>query len=138
MSDSNFLIALAMMEQNNKRAMPIAGKSLSAELSMSTIELNSSGSNQLFDQASNLAFELLLRIWKRTDDGPLRRASGQDSLLLVEIPMNALPEELPSLKSQWIRFGDDAIFTSALRDKIVRGWTIDVEKHKPISFAVWH
>ncbi len=138
MSDSNFLIALAMMEQNNKRAMPIAGKSLSAELSMSTIELNSSDSNQLFDQASNLAFELLLRIWKRTDDGPLRRASGQDSLLLVEIPMNALPEELPSLKSQWIRFGDDAIFTSALRDKIVRGWTIDVEKHKPISFAVWH
>lgn len=127
-----------MMEQNNKRAMPIAGKSLSAELSMSTIELNSSDSNQLFDQASNLAFELLLRIWKRTDDGPLRRASGQDSLLLVEIPMNALPEELPSLKSQWIRFGDDAIFTSALRDKIVRGWTIDVEKHKPISFAVWH
>ncbi len=138
MSDSNFLIALAMMEQNNKRAMPIAGKSLSAELSMSTIELNSSDSNQLFDQASNLAFELLLRIWKRTDDGPLRRASGQDSLLLVEIPMNALPEEIPSLKSQWIRFGDDAIFTSALRDKIVRGWTIDVEKHKPISFAVWH
>jgi hypothetical protein len=138
MSDSNFLIALAMMEQNNKRAMPIAGKSLSAELSMSTIELNSPDSNQLFDQASNLAFELLLRIWKRTDDGPLRRASGQDSLLLVEIPMNALPEELPSLKSQWIRFGDDAIFTSALRDKIVRGWTIDVEKHKPISFAVWH
>ena len=138
MSDSNFLIALAMMEQNNKRAMPIAGKSLSAELSMSTIELNSSDSNQLFDQASNLAFELLLRIWKRTDDGSLRRASGQDSLLLVEIPMNALPEELPSLKSQWIRFGDDAIFTSALRDKIVRGWTIDVEKHKPISFAVWH
>ena len=138
MSDSNFLIALAMMEQNNKRAMPIAGKSLSAELSMSTIELNSSDSNQLFDQASNLAFELLLRIWKRTDDGPLRRASGQDSLLLVEIPMNALPEELPSLKSQWIRFGDDAIFTSALRDMIVRGWTIDVEKHKPISFAVWH
>ncbi len=138
MSDSNFLIALAMMEQNNKRAMPIAGKSLSAELSMSTIELNSSDSNQLFDQASNLAFELLLRIWKRTDDGLLRRASGQDSLLLVEIPMNALPEELPSLKSQWIRFGDDAIFTSALRDKIVRGWTIDVEKHKPISFAVWH
>ena len=138
MSDSNFLIALAMMEQNNKRAMPIAGKSLSAELSMSTIELNSSDSNQLFDQASNLAFQLLLRIWKRTDDGPLRRASGQDSLLLVEIPMNALPEELPSLKSQWIRFGDDAIFTSALRDKIVRGWTIDVEKHKPISFAVWH
>ncbi len=138
MSDSNFLIALAMMEQNNKRAMPIAGKSLSAELSMSTIELNSSDSNQLFDQASNLAFELLLRIWKRTDDGPLRRASGQDSLLLVEIPMNALPEELPSLKSQWIRFGDDAIFTSSLRDKIVRGWTIDVEKHKPISFAVWH
>ena len=127
-----------MMEQNNKRAMPIAGKSLSAELSMSTIELNSPDSNQLFDQASNLAFELLLRIWKRTDDGPLRRASGQDSLLLVEIPMNALPEELPSLKSQWIRFGDDAIFTSALRDKIVRGWTIDVEKHKPISFAVWH
>jgi len=138
MSDSNFLIALAMMEQNNKRAMPIAGKSLSAELSMSTIELNSSDPNQLFYQASNLAFELLLRIWKRTDDGPLRRSSGQDSLLLVEIPMNALPEELPSLKSQWIRFGDDAIFTNALRDKIVRGWTIDVEKHKPISFAVWH
>lgn len=40
---------------------------------------------QPVEVAHALALELLLRVWQRSDDGPLRRACGLESLLLVEL-----------------------------------------------------
>ncbi len=40
-----------------------------------------------------------LRVWQRSDQGVLQRAAGVDSLLLVELPMERLPEDVPRLKA---------------------------------------
>ena len=37
--------------------------------------------------AQGLALELLLRVWQRSDDGVLKRACGEESLLLQELAM---------------------------------------------------
>lgn len=137
MADSPYLIALALMEQQGKRALPLAGKSQSSTPKGD----HKSGNAECIDfpeeDAKSLALELLLRIWQRTDNGPLSRAFGPESLLLVEIPMECLPEDLPALKAAWIESGDSSTFINGLRKIAVRGWTLAIAKYKPVSFDSW-
>ena len=95
MADAPYLVALALVEQEGRRALPLTGRSLPAEAvaaEPTTI-------------AHALALELLLRLWQRSDEGALQRACGVESLLLVELPMEALPEALPTLKAAWLNSG---------------------------------
>ena len=81
MADAPYLVALALVEQEGSRALPLTGRSLPAEAvaaEPTTI-------------AHALALELLLRLWQRSDEGPLQRACGVESLLLVELPMVFMP-----------------------------------------------
>jgi len=54
------------------------------------------------------ALELLVRVWQRSDQGALSRAAGDQSLLVVAVPIEALQEDLPALKAQWHRPMADA------------------------------
>ena len=75
----------------------------------------------------DLVLELLLRVWQRSDQGVLQRAAGADSLLLVELPMERLPEDVPRLKADWLNTGDTAKFKAGLQAFSPRAWTVSIE-----------
>ena len=124
MADSPYLIALALFDQDGRRAMPLAGKSQVA------VAAEGDAPEQL---GKELALDLLLRVWQRSDDGPLQRAAAVDSLLLVELPMERLPEDVPRLKADWLNTGDTAAFKAGLQAFSPRAWTVSIEKFKPVA-----
>ena len=97
MADAPYLVALALVEKGGERALPLAGKSQSAA-AVAALDPGEDG--------RTLALELLLRLWQGSDALPLRRAAGDPSLLLVEMPLEVMSEQLPILKARWIATGD--------------------------------
>ena len=67
---------------------------------------------------------VLLRV-AASDQGVLQRAAGADSLLLVELPMERLPEDVPRLKADWTNTGDDQV--KAGLQAFPRAWTASIE-----------
>lgn len=128
MAAAPYLVALALIEQEGRRALPLAGRSLSAE---------AAAAEEPTQAAHSLALELLLRLWQRSDEGPLRRACGVESLLLVEVPIESLPEALPVLKAAWLNTGDTAAFQTGLRALCSRAWTLSVAKFEPVTLTTW-
>ena len=123
MADTPYLIAMALFDQQGRRALPLAGRSQAEVAPIGEAP-------QLLGHA--LALDLLLRVWQRSDEGSLQRAAGLYSLLLVELPMERLPEDLPAIKAAWLKTGDTKAFKVALQAMSSRGWTIAVEKFKPV------
>ena len=128
MADSPYLLAIALFEQNGKRAMPLGGRSQPKDV----IQDEQGVPVQL---ASELAFELLLRVWQRSDQGPLQREAGPESLLMAELGMEHLPEDLPLLKAAWLTTGDSAAFRQGLLAITSRCWSVSVAKFAPIAFT---
>ena len=123
MADTPYLIAMALFDQQGRRALPLAGRSQAEVAPEGEVP-------QVLGHA--LALELLLRVWQRSDEGSLQRAAGLYSLLLVELPMERLPEDLPAIKAAWLKTGDTEAFKVALQAMSSRGWTMAVEKFKPV------
>jgi|TARA_B100001094_G_scaffold7041_1_gene6295 hypothetical protein len=123
MADTPYLIAMALFDQQGRRALPLAGRSQAEVAPIGEAP-------QLLGHA--LALDLLLRVWQRSDEGSLQRAAGLYSLLLVELPMERLPEDLPAIKAAWLKTGDTEAFKVALQAMSSRGWTMAVEKFKPV------
>lgn len=128
MADRPYLVALALVEQNGKRSMPLTGKTRSPE----GVDASEPG-----QEGETLALELLLRLWQRSDDGGLKRAAGERSLLLIELPLEGMSETLPLLKADWIATGDQPTFEQKLRALALRGWTVGIAKYEPITFRPW-
>ena len=85
--------------------------------------------------AHALAPELLLRIWQRSDDGPLQRAAGSKALIVVELQMERLPEDVPRIKADWLDNGDTAAFMAALQSISLRCWSLSIEKFSPVALT---
>lgn len=128
MADAPYLVALALVELNGQRALPLTGKSQAA----GTDNEDSPG-----EAGRTLALELLLRLWQRSDDGALQRAAGDDSLLLLEMPLEVMSERLPLLKATWVGGGDTASLQANLRQLAQRGWRVQIAKYEPVSFVPW-
>jgi hypothetical protein len=128
MADAPYLVALALMEIGGKRALPLSGRSQPA----SAAEASDPG-----DVGRTLALELLLRLWQRSDEGAIQRAAGENSLLLVELPLELMSDQLPLLKARWISDGDTAAFQEALKGLALRGWRIVFEKYEPVCYQLW-
>jgi len=128
MADSPYIVALVLIEQDGRRSLPLTGKSQPAA---------AAAASDPGETGRGLALELLLRIWQRSDDGPLRRAAGPDSLLLVELPLEGMSEQLPVLKANWIATGDTAALLDGLKTLVQRGWRIHFAKYEPVSFPSW-
>lgn len=128
MADAPYLVALALVEFAGKRALPLTGKSQSAAAADAT---------DPGDDGRTLALELLLRLWQRSEEGPLKRAAGDPSLLLVELPIDVMSEQLPLLKANWVSGGDTEAFLSSLRGLAIRAWRITIAKYEPVSFIAW-
>ena len=128
MADSPYLLAIALFAQNGKRAMPLGGRSMPKDAAQDHAGVPA----QL---ASELALELLLRVWQRSDQGPLQREAGPGGLLMAELGMKHLPEDLPRLKAAWLTTGDSSAFRRALLAISSRCWTVSVAKFEPITFT---
>lgn len=125
MADTPYLIALALLEQNGRRRLPLAGKSIPAEVE---------AASDPGEDGLALALELLLRIWQRSDEGPLRRVSGDCSLLLLVLPMQVMSEQLPLLKAKWVNGGETQTFLSALEGLTPQVWRLRWDRHEPVRF----
>jgi hypothetical protein len=125
MADAPYLIALALLEQNGERAMPLQGKSLREALSADA-DPGEVGREQ--------ALELMLRVWQRSDQGPLTRAGGDHSLLLIAVPIEALQEDLPAIKAQWLNSGDVAALLQQLQALASGVWSLNLEPRQPLAF----
>ena len=119
-------MALALIEQEGRRALPLAGRS------QKEVAAEGEAPDEL---GRALVLELLLRVWQRSDEGLLKRAAAAESLLLVELPMERLPEDLPVLKAAWLNSGDAEAFRKGLQGMSPRAWTIAVEKFQPVSLT---
>ena len=74
MASQDYLIAIALIEQNNVRAMPLGGKEIKSKLEEEG-NLNKLGEEVILN--------LLLRVFQRSDEGALKRVSEDKGLLLV-------------------------------------------------------
>jgi len=128
MADAPYLVALALVEIAGKRALPLTGKSQPA----TAADVSDPG-----DSGRTLALELLLRLWQRSDEGPLQRAAGESSLLLLELPLDVMSEQLPVLKANWIGGGETETLLGSLQHLAIRAWRISIAKYEPVSFIPW-
>ena len=73
MASQDYLIAIALIEQNDLRAMPLGGKEIKDNLDEDG-NLNKLGEDVILN--------LLLRVFQRSDEGALKRVSEDKGLLL--------------------------------------------------------
>ena len=126
MASQDYLIAVALIEQNGLRAMPLGGKEIKDNLE--SIE----SFNKL---AQEITLNILLRVFHRSDEGALKRASEDKGLLLVHMHPKRMQKELPFIKSEWIRDGDTAQFLKYLGNLSKEIWTASFVKYKGIEFT---
>jgi hypothetical protein len=126
MADAPYLVALALLERGGQRALPLTGKSQRPEAA----DAPDPGAD-----GHSLALELLLRLWQQSGESPIRRIAADDSLLLVEIPLEAMQERLPQLKAIWLSSGDSAAFLEDLRELAGRFWRIEQARYEGIRFV---
>ena len=105
MANQDYLIAIALIEQNDVRAMPLGGKEIKDNLDLE---------NNLNKLGQEVILNLLLRVFQRSDEGSLKRVSEDKGLLLVHMHPKRMQKELPFIKSEWIRDGDTNQFLKYL------------------------
>ena len=126
MASQDYLIAIALIEQNNERAMPLGGKEIKGDLED---KIN-------FKKLSeDVVLNLLLRLFQRSDDGPINRISAEKGLILVHMHPKRMQKELPFIKAEWIRDGDTNQFLQYLGNLSKEIWTTSFVKYKGVEFT---
>ena len=126
MASQDYLIAIALIEQNLIRAMPLGGKEIKDSLD----------DKEIFNKlGEEVILNLLLRVFQRSDEGALKRASEDKGLLLVHMHPKRMQKELPFIKSEWIRDGDTKQFLKYLGNLSKEVWTAAFVKYKGIEFT---
>ena len=126
MASQDYLIAIALIEQNNIRAMPLGGKE---------VKDNLEDSKSFKKMGEEVILNLLLRVFQRSDEGALKRASQDKGLLLVHMHPKRMQKELPFIKSEWIRDGDTNQFLKYLGNLSKEIWTVSFIKYKGVEFT---
>ena len=125
MEEQKYLIAIALAEQNNKRLMPIGGKTFTGV---------DSENQPPTKEAEKILLDLLLRLFKRTNDGNLKISNNETGLLLVEISFKNMQNNLPIIKSDWINTGNTDTLIDKLKTISSNLWSIKYKKHEGIIF----
>ena len=74
-------------------------------------------------------------MFQKTDSGPIQRAYGKGSLLLIQIEMDSMQENIPNLKSEWINTGNSKQLIDKL-DNICKGvWSVTFAKEEGLQFS---
>ena len=126
MASQDYLIAIALIEQNNERAMPLGGKE---------IKLDIEEKENFKKLSEDVTLNLLLRLFQRSDDGPMKRISEEKGLLLVHMHPKRMQKELPFIKAEWIRDGDTNQFIQYLSNLSKQIWTASFVKYQGVEFT---
>ena len=125
MEEQKYLIAIALAEQNNKRLMPIGGKTFTGV---------DSENQPPTKEAEKILLDLLLRLFKRTNEGNLKISNDETGLLLAEISFESMQNKLPLIKSDWINSGNTDTLIDKLKSISSNLWSIKYKKHEGIIF----
>jgi hypothetical protein len=125
MEEQKYLIAIALAEQNNKRLMPLGGKTFAG--------VDDSGQAPK-KESEKIILDLLLRLFKRTNEGNLKISNNDSGLLLAEVNFDNMQTSLPIIKSNWINTGDTDAMIEKLKSICTNLWSIQYKKHEGITF----
>ena len=125
MEEQKYLIAIALAEQNNKRLMPLGGKTFAGVDALSKVPKK---------EAEKIILDLLLRLFKRTNEGNLKISNDETGLILAEINFESMQNILPIIKSNWINNGDTDHLIDKLKSICSNLWSIQYKKHEGIIF----
>ena len=125
MEEQKYVIAIALAEQNNKRLMPLGGKTFSG------VDTLSQSSKKEFEK---IILDLLLRIFQRSTEGSLKISNDENGLLLAEISFESMHNNIPVIKSNWINSGDTDAMIEKLKSICSNLWSIQYKKHEGIIF----
>ena len=125
MEEQKYVIAIALAEQNNKRLMPLGGKTL---LGVDTLSQSSK------KEVEKIILDLLLRLFQRTTEGSLKISNDKTGLLLAEISFESMHNNIPVIKSNWINNGDTDTLIEKLKSICSNLWSIKFQKHGGIMF----
>ena len=125
MEEQKYLIAIALAEQNNKRLMPIGGKTFTGV---------DSENKPPTKEAEKILLDLLLRLFKRTNEGNLKISNDETGLLLAEISFESMQNNLPLIKSDWINTGNTDTLIDELKSISSNLWSVKYKKHEGIMF----
>jgi len=126
MASQDYLIAIALIEQNNERAMPLGGKE---------VKINLEDKENFKTLGEDVVLNLLLRLFQRSDEGSIKRLSGDKGLLLVHMHPKRMQKELPFIKAEWIRDGDTNQFLQYLGNLSKEIWTASFIKYQGVEFT---
>ncbi len=124
-----YLIAIALIEQDGERLMPLGGKSL-------TTALNNNENPMIIGQS--LIQQLLIRVFQLSEKAPVKRYFGNKSLLLIQIPMLAMQEQIPLIKSEWINTGETEKLISQLNEICEGVWQVLFTREEGLSCSKVH
>ena len=125
MEEQKYLIAIALAEQNKKRLMPLGGKTIAQVISSSQPPQK---------ESEKIILELLLRLFKRTNEGNLKISNDDNGLLLAEISFTDMHNNIPIIKSNWINTGDTVTLINKLISLCSKLWSVQYKKHEGIIF----
>lgn len=126
--ESPFLVALALIERDGRRAMPLGGRSRPSD---------GEGDATPGDLGIRLALELLLRLFHGSETATCRRAAGDDSLLLLEMSLEEMTEQLPRIKASWLAGGSTETLLQELQVLALRGWCLRQSRQEPLILHSW-
>ncbi|AAP99421.1 MULTISPECIES: hypothetical protein [Prochlorococcus] len=125
MEDNSYLIALALIEQEGKRSIPLGGKSIKKSFDPKN--------NQ--ETGEELLKELLIRVFQKSESGSIKRVNSDNSLLLIQIPMLPMQEKIPLIKAQWIESGNNQQLISQLIDICQGIWSANFTREEGLNFT---
>ena len=125
MEEQKYLITIALAEQNNKRLMPLGGKTFAG------VDPLSQSSKK---EVEKIILDLLLRIFQRTTEGSLKISNDETGLLLAEISFESMHKNIPVIKSNWINTGDTDTLIETLKSICSNLWSVKFKKHEGILF----
>lgn len=128
--ESPFLVALALIERDGRRAMPLGGRSRPGDGD------SESGATP-GETGLRLALELLLRLFHGSETATCRRAAGDDSLLLLEMSLEEMTERLPRIKASWLAGGSTETLLRELQALALRGWCLRQSRQEPLIVHPW-
>ncbi len=125
MEEQKYVIAMALAEQNNKRLMPLGGKTCTR------VDTLSQSSKK---EVEKIILDLLLRLFQRTTEGSLKISNDNSGLLLAEISFESMHKNIPIIKSNWINTGNTDTLINELKSVCSNLWSIQYKKHEGIKF----
>ncbi|WP_269624714.1 hypothetical protein [Prochlorococcus marinus] len=125
MEEQKYVIAIALAEQNNKRLMPLGGKTISG------VDILSKSSKK---EVEKIILDLLLRLFQRTTEGSIKISNDETGLLLAEMSFESMHNNIPEIKSNWINSGDTDTLIEKLKPKCSNLWSVQFKKHEGIMF----